>query len=96
MVFHPSWGYFAQAYGLKQLSVEMEGKDPKPAQMQALIQFAQAHAIRIIFVQPQFSSRSANAIAKAINGELVIADPLAYNWPGNLHRQALQIKAALR
>lgn len=96
MVFHPSWGYFAQAYGLKQLSVEMEGKDPKPAQMQALIQFAQAHAIRIIFVQPQFSSRSANAIAKAINGELVIADPLAYNWSGNLHRQALQIKAALR
>lgn len=96
MVFHPSWGYFAQAYGLKQISVEMEGKEPKPAQMQALIQFAQAHAIRIIFVQPQFSRRSAIAIAEAIGGEVVIADPLAYDWPGNLRRQALQIKAALK
>jgi len=96
MVFHPSWGYFAQAYGLKQISVEVEGKDPKPAQLQALIQFAQAQAIRIIFVQPQFSRRSAIAIAEAIDGELVIADPLAYDWPGNLRRQALQIKAALK
>lgn len=96
MVFHPSWGYFAQTYGLKQLPVEMEGKQPKPAQMRELIKYARAHAVKIIFVQPQFSTRSAQAIAEAINGQLVIADPLAYDWPGNLRQQALQIKAALR
>jgi zinc transport system substrate-binding protein len=37
MVFHPSWGYFAEAYGLKQLPVEMEGKSPKPKELIHLI-----------------------------------------------------------
>jgi zinc transport system substrate-binding protein len=96
MVFHPSWGYFAQTYGLVQIPVEMEGKDPKPSQLVELIKFARHRKIDIIFVQPQFSSRSASAVAEAINGHLVIADPLAYDWAANLRRQALEIKVALR
>jgi zinc transport system substrate-binding protein len=28
MVFHPAWGYFAHAYGLKQVPIEIEGKSP--------------------------------------------------------------------
>ena len=37
MVFHPSWGYFARDFGLEMIPIEMEGKDPKPAQLMALI-----------------------------------------------------------
>ena len=95
MVFHPSWGYFARTYGLKQVAVEIEGKDPKPAQLKALIEHAKNSGIKIIFVQPQFSSKSAKLVAKEIGGRVVVADPLAQDWPGNLRQVVKQIKGAL-
>ena len=88
MVFHPSWGYFAKAYGLHQLPIEIEGKAPKPAQLAKVIQTARQNRITTVFVQPQFSVQSATVIAKAINGKVVSADPLAYDWEANLRRQA--------
>lgn len=96
MVFHPSWGYFADAYGLKQIPIEVEGKDPKPAQMKALIEIAEEEAIKVIFVQPQFSTKRAEIIAKAIGGRIIRADPLAEDWANNLRNQAIQIMAASR
>lgn len=84
MVFHPSWGYFADAYGLQQIPVEMEGKEPSPKQLQAIIREALEEKIKVVFVQPQFSQRSAEVIAKAIGGNVSIADPLAENWEANL------------
>jgi zinc transport system substrate-binding protein len=96
IVFHPSWGYFAGAYGLKQIPVEIEGKQPKPAQLQHLIQYARERGIRVIFVQPQLSTKSAETIAQAIGGEVVFADPLAEDWAQNLHDQAAKFEAALK
>jgi zinc transport system substrate-binding protein len=96
MVFHPGWGYFAHAYGLRQLPVELEGKTPKPAQLGKLVAAARARDIRVIFVQPQFSFRSARLIAREINGDVVVADPLALDWAANLRHVAEQFKAALR
>lgn len=96
MVFHPSWGYFADAYGLKQIPIEVEGKEPKPAQMKALIEYAREKAIKVIFVQPQFSTKRAEIIAKAIGGRIMLADPLAEDWRNNLRKQALKIMTALR
>jgi zinc transport system substrate-binding protein len=95
MVFHPAWGYFARAYGLKQVPVEIEGKDPKPAQLKALIDHARKKHIKAIFVQPQFSSKSAELIAKAIDGQVILADPLASDWSDNLRKVAQKFKAAL-
>lgn len=96
MVFHPAWGYFAHTYGLRQLPVEIEGKNPKPAQLRELIEHAQANEIKVIFVQPQFSARSAQLIAKQIGGQVVFADPLAEDWADNLRQVARQIQAQLR
>ena len=96
MVLHPSWGYFAYAYGLKQVPVEIEGKDPKPAQLKELIEHAKKNQIRIIFIQPQFSSKSAKLVAKEIGGQMVVADPLAQNWSDNLREVAKKLKAALK
>lgn len=96
LVFHPSWGYFAETYGLEQIPIEFEGKDPKPAILQTLIREARSEGIKIVFVQPQFSTRSAETIANAIDGEVMIADPLAEDWEENLRRQALKIKSALK
>jgi zinc transport system substrate-binding protein len=96
MVFHPSWGYFARTYGLIQVPIEIEGKDPKPAQLQTLIETARAQRIKVVFVQPQFSSRSARQIAREIGGQVVTADSLALNWSENLVEVAGKFKAALQ
>ena len=96
MVFHPAWGYFAEAYGLNQIPIEIEGKKPKPAQLKRLIEYARNHGIKIIFVQPQVSNQNAKIIAKAIEGEVVQADPLAYDWSENIRKQADKFKSALK
>ena len=96
IVFHPSWGYFAGEYGLKQIPVEIEGKDPKPADLRRLIKHAKKLGVKVVFVQPQFSAASASVIAQAIGGQIAFADPLALNWPDNLRQVAAKFKAASR
>jgi zinc transport system substrate-binding protein len=96
MVFHPSWGYFAHTYGLEQVPIEIEGKEPKAAQLAELIEHARAHGIRVIFVQPQFSTRSAEVVARAIDGKVIAVDPLALDWAANLRTVATAFQEALR
>ncbi len=96
MVFHPSWGYFAEAYGLEQEAVEIGGKEPGPADLARLITFARDHHIKAIFVQPQFSRKSAQTIADAVNGKVIVADPLAENWLDNLRSVARSVAAAIK
>jgi zinc transport system substrate-binding protein len=96
IVFHPAWGYFAHAYGLEQVPVEIEGKNPKPAQLKELIENAKEKNIKVIFVQPQFSAKSAELIAREIDGQVVSADPLAEDWANNLRVVANKFRAALR
>ena len=96
MTFHPSWGYFARSYGLTQIPIEMEGKELKPTQLKELIQRAKEIDIKVIFVQPQFSSRSARQIAREIGGRIAIADPLGENWMENMRNVALTFNAALK
>ena len=95
LVFHPSWGYFADAYGMVQVPMEVEGKDPKPGQMRDLIEHARKNRISVILVAPQFSSRSAKVLAEEISGTVAVADPLAENWPDNLRTVARTIRGAV-
>ncbi len=96
LVFHPSWGYLAADYGLNQLAIEAEGKEPKGADLARLIQEAREKKIRVVFVEPQFSSRSARTIAESIGAKLVTADPLAANWADNLRKVARAFRQAAR
>jgi zinc transport system substrate-binding protein len=96
MVLHPSWGYFAAAYGLEQVPIEIEGKEPKPAQLQRLIRFARERRIDVIFVQPQFSAKSAELLAREIGGRIVVADPMAEDWANNLRVLSRKFGASAR
>lgn len=96
MVFHPAWGYFARQYGLEQIPVEIEGKEPRAQDIQQLIQRALAEDIRVVFVSPQFSTRSAETIARAINGQIVAIDPLAEDWLKNMLAVAGKFKQAFK
>ncbi len=95
MVFHPAWGYFADAYGLEQMPVEIEGKEPKARDLDGLIKKAKELGVKVIFVQPQYSPKSAQTIAEAVGAALVQADDLAPAWEENLRRVAGQIATAL-
>ena len=96
MVFHPSWGYFSDDYHLEQIAIEVEGKTPKPAQLQELIEHAKKENIQVIFAQPQFSTKSAKIIAKEINGTVLLLDPLAENWLDNMQSVAKQLANTLK
>ncbi len=91
-VFHPAFGYFADAYGLRQKAVETEGKAPTPRQLLALIKQARAEGVKIIFLQPQFDARCGRAIANAIDGKVVIIDSLAPDVVKNLGDIATNIQ----
>lgn len=94
-VFHPAYGYFGDSYGLKQVAVEIEGKDPTPRQIASLIAKAKASGVRVIFAQPQFSEKSAQAIAREIDGAVAPLDPLAKDYIGNLDEMARRLVEAL-
>jgi zinc transport system substrate-binding protein len=96
MVFHPAWGYFARQYGLTQEAVEREGKEPGPGELAAIIDEAEKDGIRVIFVQPQFSTRNAEVVAKAIGGAVAAVDPMAEDWPANMEKVAAAFQAAMK
>ena len=96
LVFHPSWGYFAQTYGLTQEAVEIEGKEPGPKELAHMVEEARKDGITVVFVQPQFSQRTAETIARAIGGTVAVADPLAGNWAENLREAAKAFRASMK
>ena len=91
MVFHPSWGYFAKRYDLEQISIEMQGKEPKPNELVEFVKDAKVHNIKIIFVSPQFSQKSAKTIAKNIGGNVIAIDSLSENWTNDMLKTANEI-----
>ena len=88
MVFHPAWGYFARDYGLEMIPIEIGGQEPSAAELAALVTEAQEENIKVIFAQPEFSSRDAETIAKEIGGEVLLISPLAPDWLDNLRNVA--------
>lgn len=96
MVFHPAWGYLASAYGLEQIPIEIEGKEPSPQALARIIERAKADGIRVVFVQKQFSRTAAEQVARAIGGEVVAIDPLAEDFVGNTRQVARALASALR
>lgn len=94
-VFHPAFGYFMDEFGLKQVPVEIEGKQPTPRQLAKLIDRARGEGVKVIFVQPQFAEKSARAVAEAIDGVVVPMDPLAGDYLENLRVMARKLREGL-
>lgn len=80
MIFHPSLSYLARDYGLEQIAVETEGKEPSPSDLKRLIDKGREKNIKAILVQREFDKRNADLIADEIAAETIIIDPLAYDW----------------
>ncbi len=85
MVYHSSWAYFARDYGLEEIPIESEGKEPSPRRLENLIRQAREEQIRMIFAAPEHSTRSAEVIADEIDGTVVLVSPLAKDYLENMH-----------
>ena len=95
-VYHPAFGYFADAYKLKQRAIELNGREASAADLAQIIREAKAADIHTVFVQEQFNPRNANALAKEINGKVVPLDPLAADITENFRKIANAIAAGFR
>lgn len=95
MVYHPSWGYFAHEYGLEQIAIEAEGKEPSAQRLIQLIDRGRSEGVKVIFVQGGFPRKSAQVIADAVGGRVLTADPQERDWTDNLRRVAAELGEAL-
>lgn len=96
IVFHPAWGYFARDYDLIQIAVEQDGKEPDIDYRIRLIEEAREQDIRVVFLSPQYPTKSADVIAREIDGRVVIIDPLAKDFIGNMRAVASAMKEAMQ
>lgn len=80
MIYHPNLAYIARDYGLEEIPVEFEGKEPSPSRMRELIDRARKDHLKTIFVQREYDTKNAKAIAGEIGARIIIIDPLSENW----------------
>lgn len=95
LVFHPAYGYFTHRYGLLQVPIEVAGREPTPRELAAIVEEARRLGTRTVFVQREFSTDAARAVADAIGGSAVHLDPLATDFTANLERMAQAMATAL-
>jgi len=96
IVFHPAWGYFCHDYNLEQIPIELEGKRPSAKTIAHLVEEAKSEGIKVIFVQQQFTTRSAQVVANAIGGKVVQLDPLARDYLKNMKKIADTLAGAMK
>lgn len=88
VVLHPAWGHLAADYGLEQIAIEDEHKSPDARELGLLIAAARDAGVKVVFVQPQFDPTAAELVASEIGATIVVLDPLARDWPGNMQQVA--------
>lgn len=96
IVIHPSWGYFCRDYGMKQVPMEIGGKEPTARQLVDAVSKAKKSGVRVVFVSPQFNIKSAEVLAKEIGASVVTVDPLAENYMDNLRKVADELVRSLK
>ena len=77
MIYHPAFTYYANDYGIEQIAVEQDGKEPSPRQLTNLVEMARKHNITKILIQPQYSKDKLQALASECGAEIVEVDPLS-------------------
>lgn len=86
MIYHPAYTYYARDYGIEQIAIEHDGKEPSLRQTTALIDKAKEHGVRVILRQPQYSEDKVRAIAKDCGAEIITTDPLSEDIFGEIER----------
>ena len=94
-VYHPALAYYAKQYGIKEVPIEHEGKEPSAKYVVSIIKSAEKHNVKTLFVEPQFSKKMTKQIAKELGGKVEIINPLSEDYINNLKIITIKIKSAL-
>lgn len=93
---HTSLTYFANDYGLNQIAVEVDGKEPSVKAMKQLVDSLQRMGVKAVLFQRQTSDAAARTIARELpGGRAVEFDPLATDWLGNMYRLTDSLRVIL-
>lgn len=84
LIYHPALAHFARDYGLRQLSIESDGREPSPASVERLVRLCRAEQVKVVLVQEEYAASSVEQIAKDIGGKVETINPLAYDWPNEM------------
>ena len=93
VVYHPSWSYFAESYGLVLLAVEEEGRTPSARHLASVIRQAREAGVRTVFAEPQYDRRPVVTLARQIGARVEVIDPLAEAWPEMMRDVAAKLAA---
>lgn len=96
LIFHPALTYLARDYGLEQIPIEQDGKEPSPALLAKTIEFAREKEIRVIFIQQEYDVRNAQLVSEETQTRLVQIDPMAYNWMESMDQIILKLRENLQ
>ncbi len=96
LIYHPALSYFARQYGLTQIAIEMDGKNPSAHQLAEMVRLAKSENLSAVFIQTQFDSRNAEILANELGGEVLTIDPLGYDWLNNMYDLTNKLSKALR
>jgi len=80
IIYHPNLAYLAKDYGINELAIEEDGKEPSPAHLKELVDLARSEGIKSVFIQKEYDKRYAETIAGDIGAGVVVIDPLSANW----------------
>lgn len=96
VVQHPAWGRLLARFGIEEVAIERDGKEPDPSAMIALVELARRERVEVIFTQRGTSPRSARLIGAAVGARIEVLEPLARDWPEALERSIGAFAEALR
>lgn len=91
IVYHPAWIYFAEAYNIKQVAVEKEGKAPGPKDLDQLKSIVFKNDVRVMFTTSEMPQVSVKNVSQQLGLMLDVIDPLAYDWETNMRTVAKKL-----
>lgn len=85
LVSHPAFGYYCNEYGLRQLPIECEGKDPLPRDIARILSEAEKAKVKGVFTQAQYNNKGAILIAQKLALPVYEVDPYSSDYVDNLN-----------
>ena len=95
-VYHPSFGYFFDEFGIIQEAVEVGGKEPTPRQLNELMEKIKEEKPAAVFVQKQFPVNAAKTIADTAGAQVIELDPLAQDWLENIKHMGQALESIIQ
>ena len=84
LIYHPALGYFARSYGLHQLAVEHDGKEPSAAHIRDLADECRKDGVNTVFISKEHNGQAARRLAEEIHARIVNINPLDYDVPAQM------------